>query len=81
MKECQTMANSIANPEPPESAAIRRQIIHHLVFAALLFSVLIVAMLASFDGILPNWVATASRLAAVPAVWFFAGRAISLHRP
>lgn len=74
------MANSVTNHERRENAAIRRQFHHLVLFAALLFSALIVAMVASFAGILPNWVATASSLAAVPVVWFFSGRAISLHR-
>lgn len=74
------MANSITNPDAPENAAIRRQIHHLVVFAALLFSALLVAMVLSFVRILPNWVATASSVAVLPALLFFFGRAKFLHR-
>jgi hypothetical protein len=74
------MPLSIANPEPPENPAIGRRMYQLVAFAAIVFSALLGAMVASFVGILPNWLGWTANLASAVAAWFVIGRSESLRR-
>ena len=78
--ECREMSGPIPNPEPNENAPIIRRMYHLVFYAVLVFSVLIAALLASFAGIVPKWVANASSSATLPAAVILIGRTESLRR-
>ena len=80
MKECRMMPFSIANPGPPENPVIRRRMYQLVAFAVIVFSALLAAMVASFVGILPNWVGWTANVASAVAAWFVIGRSESLRR-
>jgi len=71
---------SIKNPEPPCDPKVRRQMIHLVWLAATIFLMLLGSMLASFSGLLPTWVATASCAATGLIAWVLTGRAESLRK-
>ncbi len=71
---------SIKNPAPPCDPTVRRQMVHLVWLAAAIFLVLLGLMLASFSGLLPTWVSTASCAATGLVAWILTGRAESLRK-